>query len=146
MKNGKKNKSAGRDIQSLWYMAYFSAILHTLITGGRIPGELEKNGASIYYGNHNSAAAVDDSAKELIVRIKEVLKETGAEKVNVIAHSKGGLDMRTAIQMGGAPYVASLTTVNTPHRGCEFADYLLGKIPNGVKDAVAKKYNTCKWR
>lgn len=109
---------------------------------GRIPGELEKNGASVYYGNHNSAASVDDSAKELIVRIQEVLKETGAEKVNVIAHSKGGLDMRTAIQMGGAPYVASLTTVNTPHRGCEFADYLLGKIPNGVKDAVAKKYNT----
>lgn len=30
---------------------------------GRIPAELQANGAVIYYGNHNSAAAVKDSAK-----------------------------------------------------------------------------------
>lgn len=108
---------------------------------GRIPAELEKNGAVIYYGNHNSAASVDDSAKELTNRILEILKETGAEKLNVIAHSKGGLDMRTAIQMGCAPYIASLTTINTPHRGCEFADYLLSKIPAAVRDNVARTYN-----
>lgn len=109
---------------------------------GRIPGELERNGAKIFYGNHNSAAAVKDSALELERRIVEIVQSTGCEKVNVIAHSKGGLDMRTALsQTSVAPYVASLTTINTPHRGCEFADYLLNKIPQKQQRAVAKAYN-----
>ena len=54
---------------------------------GRIPGELKKNGARIYYGNHQSAAAVKDSGEELRRRILEILEETGAGKVNIIAHS-----------------------------------------------------------
>ena len=75
---------------------------------GRVPAELERNGATIYYGEHQSAASVADSAEEL------------------------GMDK----------HVASLTTINTPHTGCEFADYLLGKAPEGLKDKVAKAYNS----
>ena len=109
---------------------------------GRIPEELEKNGATIYYGNHQSAAPVAESAKELDARIRQIVADTGCEKVNVIAHSKGGLDTRYALSMLGTDsYVASLTTINTPHRGCEFADYLLSKIPKAQQDAVAKTYN-----
>lgn len=110
---------------------------------GRIPKELEKNGATIFYGNHQSAASVEDSAAELTARIKEIIKETGCEKVNIIAHSKGGLDCRCAINDPAvAELVASLTTINTPHRGCMFADYLLSKIPSGVKNTVATTYNS----
>ena len=110
---------------------------------GRIPAELEKNGATIYYGEHNSAAAVNDSALELEKRIKEIVQQTGCGKVNIIAHSKGGLDSRTAIATTSArQYVASLTTINTPHRGCEFADYLLGEIPQKQQEMIAKQYNT----
>ena len=109
---------------------------------GRIPEELITNGAKIYYGNHNSAAAVRDSARELADRIHQIIEKTGCEKVNVIAHSKGGLDMRAAIALTDiAPYVASLTTINTPHRGCKFAEYLLHKIPEKQKQAVAHTYN-----
>ena len=109
---------------------------------GRVPAELERNGAEVYYGNHQSALSVEASAAELAARIKEVLRESGAEKVNIIAHSKGGLDTRYAIcKLGMAPYVASLTTVNTPHRGCGFADYLLEKIPENVQKSFADKYN-----
>ena len=110
---------------------------------GRIPKELSENGATIYYGEHQSAAAVTDSAKELATRIRQIVEETGCEKVNVIAHSKGGLDIKTAVVTTDiAPYVASITTVNTPHRGCEFADYLMGKAPQGLKDKVASAYNS----
>ena len=110
---------------------------------GRIPAELEKNGATIYYGEHNSAASVNDSALELEKRIKEIVEQTGCGKVNIIAHSKGGLDSRTAIATTSArQYVASLTTINTPHRGCEFADYLLGEIPPKQQEMIAKQYNT----
>ena len=110
---------------------------------GRVPEELEKNGATIYYGQHQSAASVADCAQELADRIKHIVKESGCGKVNVIAHSKGGLDTKYAIaKLGMDKYVASLTTINTPHRGCEFADYLLGKAPEGLKEKVAKTYNT----
>lgn len=110
---------------------------------GRIPQELEKHGAVIYYGNHQSAASVADSGKELAGRIRQIVDETGCEKVNIIAHSKGGLDSRYAVScLGMDQYVASLTTVNTPHRGCIFADYLLNKIPAAAKDKVAEGYNS----
>ena len=110
---------------------------------GRIPEELELCGADIYYGNHQSAASVADCAAELTARIKEIVSETGCEKVNIIAHSKGGLDCRYALSiLDAAPMVASLTTINTPHRGCIFADYLLDTIPEKTKISVAKAYNT----
>lgn len=110
---------------------------------GRIPGELQENGALIFYGNQPSAASVAECAAELKVRIEEILAQTGAEKVNIIAHSKGGLDSRYAISvLGMADRVASLTTINTPHRGCLFADYLLTKIPTDIKLGVAATYNT----
>ena len=109
---------------------------------GRIPKELEKNGAIIYYGNHESAASIKHSAEELRDRIEEIVKETGCEKVNIIAHSKGGLDSRYAIaHCGMNEKIASLTTINTPHRGCIFADYLLQKLPNVMIDKTAKTYN-----
>lgn len=109
---------------------------------GRIPKELERNGAKVYYGNHQSASSVADSAKELTQRIQKIVAETGCEKVNIIAHSKGGLDCRYAIaNLDAGKYVASLTTINTPHRGCLFADYLLTKAPEGLKTKVAAAYN-----
>lgn len=109
---------------------------------GRIPKALEKNGAKIYYGNHQSAASVACSAEELTARIREILAETGCEKVNIIAHSKGGLDCRYAMHyLGAAPMVASLTTINTPHRGCIFADFLLKYAPEKLKNSVATTYN-----
>ncbi len=108
---------------------------------GRIPAELEKNGAVVYYGEHQSAASVVDSAGEISRRIEEIVRSTGCDKVNIIAHSKGGLDCRLAIAHEAGKYVASLTTINTPHRGCGFADYLLKKIPEKVQNKVAAGYN-----
>lgn len=110
---------------------------------GRIPKELMRNGARVYYGQQQSAASVEDSGRELAGRIREIVAETGCEKVNIIAHSKGGLDSRAAIAHAGCgPYVATLTTVNTPHRGCIFAEYLLGKVPEAVRQKMADVYNT----
>lgn len=109
---------------------------------GRIPRALETNGARIFYGEHQSAAAVETSAREIADRILKIVTETGCDKVNIIAHSKGGLDCRCALNLPGvAEHVATLTTVNTPHRGCEFADYLLTKIPQAEQAAVAATYN-----
>lgn len=109
---------------------------------GRIPNALIENGADIYYGNQQSAKSVSESAGELKNRILEVIKESGAEKINIIAHSKGGIDSRYAIsKLGMDKYIASLTTINTPHRGCDFVDNLLDIFPESVVKFIAEKYN-----
>lgn len=109
---------------------------------GRIPKELRRNGATVYYGRQQSAAAVEDSGRELAARIRQIVEETGCGKVNIIDHSKGGLDSRAAIaHQGMGPYVATLTTINTPHRGCIFAEYLLGKVPEAARRKIAETYN-----
>lgn len=109
---------------------------------GRIPKELMRNGAVIYYGNQQSAASVEACGQELAERIRQIVLETGCGKVNIIAHSKGGLDARYAVsKCGMADYTASLTTINTPHGGCFFADYLLEKAPEGLRHFLAKRYN-----
>lgn len=109
---------------------------------GRVPDELEKNGAKVYFGNHQSAISVAESGEELTARIEQIVKKTGCEKVNIIAHSKGGLDCRHAIAFCGAgKYIASLTTVSTPHRGCIYADYLLRIVPKKTQQKIASVYN-----
>ncbi len=109
---------------------------------GRVPTELKKNGATVFYGKHSSAASIADSGNELAWRIKALASHYGYEKFNIIAHSKGGLDCRYALMYEGiAPYVASLTTVNTPHRGSYFADYLLEKAPAWLQTKIESGYN-----
>ncbi|MBR1751984.1 MAG: triacylglycerol lipase [Ruminococcus sp.] len=110
---------------------------------GRIPSALEKNGAKIFYGSQQSADSVASCAAEVKAKIDEICKKEKVDKVNIIAHSKGGLDSRYAISLLGADEkVATLTTINTPHRGCQFAEYLLNKAPSGFKDKVANTYNS----
>ena len=110
---------------------------------GRIPKELMTNGCRIFYGEQQSAAPVEVTGREVARKIEEIVKVTGSPKVNIIAHSKGGLDARCAMSDPEiAKHVASLTTINTPHRGCDFADYLLDKIPEKIQKTVAGGYNT----
>jgi triacylglycerol lipase len=109
---------------------------------GRVPAALIRNGAEVYYGKQQSAGSIERSAGEIRDRIMEIIKETGAEKVNIIAHSKGGLDTRYALsQLGMDKYTATLTTINTPHEGCNMVDFLLEHIPQGFVDFVSEKYN-----
>jgi len=109
---------------------------------GRIPEELEKNGAKIYYGEHQSASSIENSSKELFDRIKKIVNETGCKKLNIISHSKGGLDSKYLLTYPEIEeYIASITTISTPHKGCMFADYLFSKIPDKLLNSIADKYN-----
>lgn len=148
---GKEQRNAARQAEQVCQTRYPILLVHGVFFRdskyfnywGRIPRELEQNGASVYYGEHPSAASVADSAADLARRIRTLVEELHCEKVNIIAHSKGGLDCRYALaRLGMAPYVASLTTINTPHRGCQFADYLLTRAPEALKAKVSSAYNT----
>jgi triacylglycerol lipase len=71
----------------------------------------------------------------LFEQIDELLIATASEKVNLVCFSMGGLDCRYAVSsMGLAPWVASVTTISTPHRGTGIADAALKVIPGGPID------------
>ncbi len=73
-----------------------------------------------------------------IDRIAHVLSETGADKLNLIAHSMGGLDARYLIcQHAMHDRIATLTTIATPHRGTHIAEFIVTR-PERVRHLLAE--------
>ena len=104
---------------------------------GRIPNALKAEGCFVFFGNQDSNGTIEDNGRFLAARIQDILKQTGAEKLNVIAHSKGGLDIRYAIStLGMDRYVASLSTVSTPHNGSYTMDKIM-RLPRWMIKAIA---------
>ncbi|MBQ8359676.1 MAG: alpha/beta fold hydrolase [Oscillospiraceae bacterium] len=93
---------------------------------GRIPNALKEAGCDVYFGYQDSNADIETNAECLARRIDQIIGQTGAEKINIIAHSKGGLDCRYALSiLGAGNKVASLTTISTPHHGSKTMDLLM---------------------
>ncbi|MFN9811328.1 MAG: esterase/lipase family protein [Deltaproteobacteria bacterium] len=65
--------------------------------------------------------------RELLERIEAILTETGHDRVNIIAHSQGGLDARVVANLR-PDRVASITTIATPHGGTRVADVVLRAV------------------
>lgn len=115
--------------------------LHYFNYWGRVPRELVRNGARVYYGHQEAWGTIEENGKVLKDKIFAIMKETGSEKVNIIAHSKGGLDARYVISgLGMQDYVASLTTINTPHHGSRLVDFLK-HLPDPVYRAICGQIN-----
>lgn len=93
---------------------------------GRIPKRLRKAGLRVSLGNTDSWGSIDSNARSLAETVDEVLDLYNSEKVNIIAHSKGGLDSRYLVSsLDYACKVASLTTIATPHLGSEIVDLII---------------------
>ena len=88
-----------------------------------IKSHLEGNGFTVSAPNLAFAGSIDSRAEGLSNHVNNVLLSTGRQKVNIIAHSMGGLDARHMIvDKGMADRVATLTTIGTPHLGTPVAD------------------------
>ena len=108
---------------------------------GRIPSALKREGAELHYGLQDCWASVETNAEAIAARIHEILRETGCGKVNIIAHSKGGLDARMAASsFGCGDKIASITTIATPHHGSETIDRLF-LLPHSLWSLAAFAVN-----
>jgi len=120
---------------------------------------LQDKGFDVYHSSVAWAANVDQRAADLKQNILNILDETGVEKINIIAHSMGGLDTRHMMfndRNAGRIHkrIASLTTISTPHAGSPFADwgldnlsqipFLLKKIGLDVDAFQDLRTDTCK--
>ena len=100
---------------------------------GRIPKTLENEGCKVFFGKQQCVASCETNGREIAKRILQITKECGVGKVNVITHSKGGLDARCAAAIPGmAQYIASITTLSAPHNGSATMDALF-RIPRFLK-------------
>ena len=93
---------------------------------GRVPAVLKTHGAVVYLGGQDAWGTITDSARQLTERVKLILAQEKCQKLNIIAHSKGGLEARCLIStLGMAEHVASLTTIATPHYGSHTVQHWL---------------------
>ncbi|NWB30828.1 esterase/lipase family protein [Pseudomonas gingeri] len=66
--------------------------------------------------------------EQLLLRIEQIRRETGADKVNLIGHSQGALTARYAAAKR-PEWVASVTSVAGPNQGSELADHFQRHYP-----------------
>ena len=84
-----------------------------------IGAHLEQAGAQLYYPRVPPASSISARA----ARLADLIRSLPEPRVNIVAHSMGGLDARYAIsRLGLADRVASLVTIATPHLGTPLAD------------------------
>ena len=101
-----------------------------------VPARLERDGCVVHRSRVARTASIADRAAELTAFVRAL----PAPRVNLVAHSMGGLDARYAIaRLGLARNVASLTTIGSPHRGSPLADLGSGlAVRAGAGAALAR--------
>ncbi len=71
---------------------------------------------------------IASAARKLGRHVDAVLAQTGADRVDLVGHSMGGVVGRYFVALGGgAERVANLITVGSPHRGAELSAVGLGR-------------------
>lgn len=89
---------------------------------------------------NNGLADVRHSARQLGEFVADVRRRTGAARVDVIAHSAGGIVSRTWAQLqGGAASLDQLVTIATPHHGVVL---LRSDLVNSVADSQIGRWLT----
>ncbi|MBR5767651.1 MAG: hypothetical protein IKX86_03105 [Clostridia bacterium] len=107
---------------------------------GKIDKKLRSEGFDVRVADTDGFGTVESNAAALLEQIEKFSEESG--KVNVIAHSKGGLDTRYMIEnLGSGDRIASLTTLCTPHRGSPIASAIL-RSPRWILKIIAFFINT----
>ena len=86
---------------------------------------LKKDGIPVYpitfKQSDDKCGSSAEHAKELSNIIGQIKEETGQNKVNIVAHSKGGLDARVYLA-NNTKDVANLVMIGTPNAGSPLAE------------------------
>ncbi|WP_143536814.1 esterase/lipase family protein [Rubricoccus marinus] len=105
--------------------------LANVLQGGVLHREamyLRARGIHAYAPHANPYDTVAVRSATWAEHLERAMEETGADKLNLIGFSSGGLDARwLAREMGWADRIASVVTVSTPHRGTALAQFVLDR-------------------
>ena len=119
-------------------MSGFDDIFGVIEYWHRIPAELRACGARVYVTTVPQFSTTALRGEALLEQVEEIVAIAGTGKVNIIGHSHGGLDARY-VASARPDLVASVTTVGSPNKGAELADFLRENIRGGsfTEGAVA---------
>ncbi|MGD9518817.1 MAG: alpha/beta fold hydrolase [Armatimonadota bacterium] len=107
---------------------------------GQLPALLSAEGYNVWQFEYegedgNTASSIETYAAYLERAVEVVKRETGAERLSMIAHSMGGVIARAYIQYrNGYESVDRLVTLGTPHFGC----FAWGFLPDDWVAGIAK--------
>lgn len=93
-----------------------------------LAARLRRDGRDAYAVNYPSLLAdTDAKAAHLADTLRRVAIETGSTRIDVIAHSLGGVVIRAvACRHGGLEFLGNVVTLGSPHGGCALAVLLDG--------------------
>lgn len=95
-----------------------------------IPNALRDGGAKVYVTEVSQLNATEARGEQLIDQIEQIVAISGKPKVNLIGHSHGGLDVRYVAAVR-PDLVASVTSVGSPHKGADLANFLRANVQGG---------------
>ncbi len=119
-------------------MAGFDSALGLLNYFNGVSDHLKEYG----YDIHTTETAMFNNseyrADEIEGQFMDILTQTGARKLNLLAHSQGGIDSRIFISGRDHGHeVALLAMVATPNRGVILGDMILGTVTGVSEDVIA---------
>ena len=95
----------------------------------RLQDELEDRGNDVLVKEVDPFNDSYVRGEQLLAHIEAFVEDGGHEKVNIIAHSQGGLDARY-VAHHRPDLVASVVTVSSPHGGTPVADIVVELVEN----------------
>lgn len=99
---------------------------------------MRERGIIAFAPNITPYASIEIRAADWVQLIRQVCEQYGFRKLNIIAHSMGGLDIRYALANTDIiKNIASVTTVSTPHKGTYLADFVL-KTPDKITEKLGE--------
>jgi triacylglycerol lipase len=104
----------------------------------KIPAALQSQGATVYVPKIDAFNSSVKRGEALIAQLDNIRASSGGKitKFNLMGHSQGGITVRYV--MNTRPdLVASVTTMNTPHKGTPIADLVTGVAPANSLQGVA---------
>lgn len=88
-----------------------------------IPQALQRDGAQVFTTRVSAVNSSELRGEQLLLQVQQILAITGAEKVNLVAHSLGGQTARYVAAV--APdSVASVTSIGSPVQGTPAGDFV----------------------
>ena len=99
-----------------------------------ISSELSDLGYAVFTAQLSPVQSTVLRANELLESIESMVRCSCTGKVNLVAHSQGGLDSRYIVDVLGADnLVESITTIASPHHGFELADAAMENRGQGLE-------------
>jgi pimeloyl-ACP methyl ester carboxylesterase len=99
---------------------------------GRLAGESFDRVYAFAYNAWDSG--IPELAEALAESVRTVLDETGSRSIHLVGYSLGGLVVRWAAESCGLwPWVSTVVTITTPHRGSHFAWMAPGRAARSMR-------------